>query len=92
MASANALEATAGTGPFRARRVAAGLSQQRLAELAGCSVAMVRVLEGGYKPSYSDVLGRIARVLDALQDDEDLAPHEPGPVTASAEQGRHGRE
>lgn len=79
-------------GPLRERRLAAGVSQRRLAALAECSETMIRQLEGGYTPSYSDVLGRIARALDALDalDDEDPAAT-PGLVTTSAGQGGHGR-
>lgn len=56
--------ASPGVGGLRERRVAAGLSQQRMAELAGCSVAIVGLLEGGYRPERSAVLPRIVRVLD----------------------------
>jgi transcriptional regulator with XRE-family HTH domain len=64
MISANA---TASSGdPLKAARKAAGLSQQRVAELAGCSVSYVRVLESGYRPeSDSTVLARIADVINA---------------------------
>lgn len=48
---------------LRQRRLDAGLSQQRLAELARCSVQMVRVLEGGMRPTSSAVLSRIELVL-----------------------------
>ena len=52
--------ATAESGDLlRAARKAAGLSQQRVAELAGCSVSYVRVLEAGYTPGGSTVLQRI---------------------------------
>ena len=61
MVNANA---TAQGGGLRAARLAAGLSQQRVAELAKCSVGYVRVLESGYMPaSDSDVVARIAAVL-----------------------------
>ena len=55
---------TAGTRPIRVLRRQAGISQQRLAELAKCSVAMVQLLEGGYEPAESRVLERIASVLN----------------------------
>lgn len=77
---------TAVAGPLREHRLAAGVSQRRLAALAECSETMIRQLEGGYTPSYSDVLGRIARALDALND-EDPA-RQPGLVKTSAGQGR----
>jgi len=48
---------------IRERRAALGISQQRLAELANCSLSMVRVLESGYEPESSRVLERIASVL-----------------------------
>lgn len=48
---------------LRQRRDAAGLSQQSLAQLAGCSLSMVRVLERGIGPAHSDVLARIESVL-----------------------------
>ena len=63
MISANAIASSGGL--LRAARKAAGLSQQRVAELAGCSVSYVRVLESGYRPENdSDVLSRIAAVLN----------------------------
>jgi transcriptional regulator with XRE-family HTH domain len=59
--SANAIEQG---GDLRAARRALGLSQQRVAELARCSVSYVRLLESGYQPEGgSDVLRRIAAVL-----------------------------
>lgn len=61
MASVNA---TGRRGGLHERRKAAGLSQQRLAELAGCSLTFVRVLEAGYEPATSAVLPRILAVLD----------------------------
>lgn len=65
--SANAIGDEAGDEPdLRAERKAAGVSQQRLADLARCSVAMVRLLESGYRPyGGSAVLQRIALVLAA---------------------------
>lgn len=48
---------------LRQRRDAAGLSQQSLAHLAGCSLSMVRVLERGTGPAASGVLARIESVL-----------------------------
>jgi transcriptional regulator with XRE-family HTH domain len=61
MASVNATDRRGG---LHERRKAAGLSQQRLAELAGCSLTFVRVLEAGYEPATSAVLPRILAVLD----------------------------
>jgi transcriptional regulator with XRE-family HTH domain len=53
-----------------ARRRALGLSQDTLARRADCSTAMVRLLEAGYQPDGSEVLGRIQSVLNS----EDPAP------------------
>lgn len=58
--------ATPVTGSLRTARKAAGLSQEQLARLAGCSTAYVRVLEGGYTPDpnaspvYARVLAELA--------------------------------
>lgn len=46
----------------------AGVSQQELAARAGCSVAYVRMIEGGWRPAQSDVLPRILAVLTASKD------------------------
>ena len=70
---------------LRALRRHAGFSQQRLAELAQCSVAMVQLLEGGYEPAESRVLERIAVVLN---DDDPVTT--PGRVTTSGRHARHG--
>jgi hypothetical protein len=48
---------------------------------------MIRQLEGGYTPSYSEVLRRIARALDSLNDEGAAA--EPRLVKTSAGTGRH---
>jgi transcriptional regulator with XRE-family HTH domain len=82
--------ATAPVGGLRAERRAAGLSQERLAQLAGCSVSMVRLLESGYRPESSHVLDRIAA---ALSPNNSGSPgrHPGAPRTTSADQdGRHG--
>jgi len=49
---------------LRTRRIILGLSQQALAQEAQCSVAYVRLLEGGFQPNASDVLPRIEQVLE----------------------------
>ena len=48
---------------LRQRRQRAHLTQQELAELAGVSRSTVRMLESGYEPQRSRVLGRIERAL-----------------------------
>lgn len=50
-------------GDLRARRLAAGLSQEALARRAGCSTSTVRLVEHGYTASKS-MLGRLALALD----------------------------
>jgi transcriptional regulator with XRE-family HTH domain len=63
--TANAIEGF-GALDLRAMRRDAGLSQQRVAELAHCSIATVALLERGYRPNTSDVLPRI---VDALNEE-----------------------
>ncbi len=50
-------------GTIRAGRRRKGLTQDALADRAGCSVDYVRLLERGYVPRYSDVLPRVLAVL-----------------------------
>ncbi len=50
---------------LRELRRAAGFSQQRVAELAECSINMVGLFERGYAPASSQVLGRVTAVLNA---------------------------
>lgn len=76
------------TGPLRPRRLAVHVSQRRLAELAGCSETMVRQLEGGYKPSYGDVLARIVRTLETLENDGGAAG-QPRLVTTTGPHARY---
>jgi predicted transcriptional regulator len=45
------------------RRKELGLSQQELARLAGCSIAAVRLFEGGWTSDRSKVLTKIEAVL-----------------------------
>ena len=59
---------------LRERRRRVELTQQALADLAGCSRSMVRLLEGGYEPPRrSAVRKRIERVLDELERQEQSA-------------------
>lgn len=56
-------------GPeLRSARLRAGLSQEKLANLAGCSLSWVRQLELGLQPTASPKLDEIWRVLSALGD------------------------
>ena len=48
---------------LRGLRQARGLSQERVARLAGCSTSMVRQLERGYVPVGSAVLPRVVEAL-----------------------------
>jgi predicted transcriptional regulator len=52
---------------LRERRLAAGLSQQRLAELAGCSFHMITLFDNGYAPAHSRVRAKVLAVLDKLE-------------------------
>lgn len=62
---------TQAVGPaLREARVRVGLSQEKLARLAGCSTARVTQLERGFRPDVSPALERIWRVLDALADEK----------------------
>ncbi len=57
------------TESLRDRRLAVGLSQQALAERAGCSVASLRNLEAGWRATMrgSRVLGDILAALDEAE-------------------------
>src|SRR4051812_36784917 len=47
----NANDSQGGTERARELRHAAGISQERLAQLAGCSTSTVRLVERGWQPS-----------------------------------------
>lgn len=49
---------------LRELRLAAGLSQEKLAHQAQCSSSSVKLLENGFRPKNSDVLRRIVAVLN----------------------------
>ena len=51
---------------LRARRRAAGLSQEAIARLVPCSTNTIRLFEKGYAPPRSVVRERLLTVLDAL--------------------------
>jgi len=49
-------------------RAETGLTRERVAQLAGCSVSYLQLLEGGFDPNGSDVRPRVESVLrDALR-------------------------
>jgi transcriptional regulator with XRE-family HTH domain len=52
------------TPTIREQRRSAGLTQERLSALVGCSLSYVRLLEAGYRPGSSAVLDRVAAVLN----------------------------
>jgi predicted transcriptional regulator len=52
---------------LRARRLAIGLSQEKLARAAHCSTAMVKLLERGFTPTRSEVLPRIVQALNDVE-------------------------
>jgi transcriptional regulator with XRE-family HTH domain len=60
--------AVGGSSAVRTRRLAAGLSQERLARLADCSTSTVRLVEYGYRPS-DEMLSRIAIALGCSRED-----------------------
>lgn len=49
--------------PIRERRLAAGLSQEKLARSADCSISTIRLVEQGWTGASEAMLGRIARAL-----------------------------
>jgi transcriptional regulator with XRE-family HTH domain len=62
------------TGDVRARRLAAGLSQQELAQRAHCSLASLRLFDRGYRPPNSETLARVEAVLTELEREWRLEP------------------
>jgi transcriptional regulator with XRE-family HTH domain len=79
-----------GAAGLRARRVAAGFSQQHLAELAGCSISIVRFYEAGHRAT-PETLGKLASALGCdpadLRNDE-RRPHEAGAVESRGRAGQ----
>jgi predicted transcriptional regulator len=61
---------TESVSSLRERRLAAGISQQRLAELAGVSFHMVTLLDNGYAPARSRVRARVLAALEQLERQE----------------------
>jgi len=82
MANPNGNERTGGLTPLRSRRLALGLSQEKLARNADCSTAMVKLLECGFTPTRSEVLGRIKDALAAAE-----APHNDSAPAGTGERG-----
>lgn len=70
----SANDTTASGGTLRDQRRRVGLSQQTLADLAGCSISIVRLLERGYEPSHSATRTRIGQILEALAPSTNEAP------------------
>jgi transcriptional regulator with XRE-family HTH domain len=68
-------------------RRAAGLSQQRLAELADCSLAAVALFERGYQPDTSAVLPRILAVLNDERPEATTPGARPNPAVAGPTRG-----
>jgi transcriptional regulator with XRE-family HTH domain len=60
----------------RDRRLALGLTQAWLAELAGCSVQSLWLFEGGYVPRGSRALGRVFDELALLEKVGRIVPFE----------------
>ena len=56
-----------GGSAIAARRGRLGLTQAEMATLAGCSRASVNLIEGGYMPKRSQVLGRIESTLSDIE-------------------------
>ncbi len=56
-----------GHGVIRAARNARGWTQAELAMRAGASLASVALLERGYRPRHSDVLGRVLNALNGTE-------------------------
>jgi len=69
-------------GLIRKARKSAGLTQQQLASLAGCSMAYIRVIEAGYTPAQSEVLPRVLAALN-----ESSPEGEPGSTKTSGAGG-----
>lgn len=53
---------------LRERRLAVGLSQEKLARLADCSLATVRLAEGGYRGTSAQMRARIDGAIERVAD------------------------
>lgn len=79
----NDITRTGGFG-LRERRLALGLTQQRLAQLADCSLSSVELLDRGLTPRYrSDVALRIDAALAAIESERHAAARS-APASAPA--------
>jgi transcriptional regulator with XRE-family HTH domain len=56
-------ECSNGIGNLRTARTQSGLTREKVASLAGCSVSYLQLLEGGFNPNGSDVRPRVEQVL-----------------------------
>lgn len=74
-----------GAQELRALRLKAKLSQQRLAELADCSLASVGLFESGYMPERSSVLERLLAVLTEVLADPHNDHDRPAKATVEKE-------
>ena len=82
------MSAKVSTGTLRDRRKHAGLTQQTLAELAGCSISMVRLMERGYDPPRSATRTRVVAILEALPGQTRRGPSgSPGRVKPTTSDG-----
>ena len=63
-----------GPKELRRRRLAAGLTQRRLATLADCSLSWLANAENGYIPRTSPVLLRVLDALAAARKNDNGAP------------------
>jgi predicted transcriptional regulator len=73
-----------GCSGLRERRLALGLTQQRLAQLAECSLSSVELLDRGLTPRYrSDVALRINAALTAIENERSEVA-EPAPANVAA--------
>jgi transcriptional regulator with XRE-family HTH domain len=51
-------------GSLKDQRKALGITREALAHEVGCSVAMLGLLEAGYRPASSEVLARVEAALN----------------------------
>ncbi len=83
-------KATPAPGGLREQRRAVGLSQQRLAELANCSLSAIRLFERGYQPDPSAVRERVEAILSDPSTSEAAGDNRGFAKSAGAGDGRNG--